>query len=273
VAGELCPVADVDAGEVHDLERTHGVSEGGAAGDVDVLDARDALLEQEDRFVAQRVEDPVGDEAGDLLAQHHRLLAELLHQRDDRVDGGVGRGRPAHDLDAAHDQRRVEEVHVGDAARAAGGVGELRGHDRRGVRGEDRVRRCGLVEPGEDLPLDLQLLDRGLDHQVRAGRGGVEVGAEREARERGVDVGPGAPALRDVAVQPRAQRGLRPRQGLVRDVGGRGVVAGQRAHHRDLRAHRAGAHDKDPVHGHTPLKVGGRFSRNALAPSALSAVV
>ena len=229
-----------------------------------------AVLQQEDRLVADGAEDPVGDEAGDLLAEHDRLLAEPAGQVDDRLHGRLVR---AEHLDAAHHQRRVEEVHVGDAVRAPGGVGELRRHDRRRVRGEDRVRRRELVEPGEDLPLDVQLLDGRLDHEVRGRRGGVEVRGEREPGEGVVDVVAGAAALGDVAVEPRTQGRLRAGQRVVGEVGDGRVVAGEGADHGDLRAHRAGADDEHSLHRHTPLNAGGRFSRNALAPSALSAVV
>src|SRR4051795_1741745 len=51
VAGELGVVADVDAGEVHQLERTHRIAQRGAAGGVDGLDGGDPVLEQEDRLV------------------------------------------------------------------------------------------------------------------------------------------------------------------------------------------------------------------------------
>ena len=108
---------------------------------------------------------------------------------------------------------------------------------------------CGgarLVQPGEDLPLDVQLLHRRLDHQVRAGRRGVEVGGEREPVERGVDVVAGAALLRDVPVEPAAQLGPRAVQCVVGEVGDGRVVPGQRADHGDLRAHRTGADDEDP---------------------------
>jgi hypothetical protein len=69
VPGLLGEVADVDPGEVHQLERAHRVAQGRAADRVDRLDRRDAVLEQEDRLVPDGVEDPVGHEARDLLVQ------------------------------------------------------------------------------------------------------------------------------------------------------------------------------------------------------------
>ena len=45
----------------------------------------DTLLQQGDRLVADGTEDPVGDEARDLLVQHDRLLAEPARERGDRL--------------------------------------------------------------------------------------------------------------------------------------------------------------------------------------------
>jgi hypothetical protein len=163
-------------------------------------------------------------------------------------------------------QRRVEEVHVGDAVRASGGVGELRRHDRRRVRGEDCVRRCQLVEAGEELPLDVQLLDGCFDHEVRGRRGAVEARGEREPGERGVDVVAGAAAVGDVAIEPRTQGRLRASQHVVGEVGDGRVVAGEGAHHGDLRAHRARADDEHSLHGQTHVKAGGRFSKGSARP-------
>ena len=74
--------------------------------------------------------------------------------------------------------------------------------------------------------------------------------------------------------EPAAQLRLGALQRCVGEVGGGGGVSGERRDHRDLRTHGAGAHDEDPVHApHRPAKAAGRFSRKALAPSALSSVV
>src|SRR5690606_31969799 len=56
-AGLLRGVADVDAGQVHQLERTHRVPQGEAAGLVDRLDARVAALVEAERLVAHGVQD------------------------------------------------------------------------------------------------------------------------------------------------------------------------------------------------------------------------
>ena len=168
----LGQVADVDPGEVHELERAHRVSS--AVRQAVSMSSTEEMPFSSRKIASSRTAPRIrlATNPGISWSQHHRRLA--------RVGGPVRRPRsrrrrptsavPGH-LDAAHHQRRVEEVHVGDAVRAPGGVGELRRHDRRRVRGEDRVRRRDLVEVGEDLPLDVQLLDGGFDHEVRGRRG------------------------------------------------------------------------------------------------------
>src|SRR5206468_4856199 len=75
-ARELDVVADVDAGQVHQLEGPHRISQRGPARRVDVLDRGDAVLVEADGLVADRAEDAVGDEAGDLLVEDHRGLPD-----------------------------------------------------------------------------------------------------------------------------------------------------------------------------------------------------
>src|SRR3712207_9169644 len=48
--------------------------------------------------------------------------------------------------------------------------GDLGDRQRGGVGREDRLRRADLVQPGEDLLLELEVLRHGLDHQVGVGQ-------------------------------------------------------------------------------------------------------
>ena len=57
-------------------------------------------------------------------------------------------------------------MHPDHAVRALRGRGQRGDRDRRGVGGEDRLRRQRLVRAAEDVLLHRCVLDHGLDHQV-----------------------------------------------------------------------------------------------------------
>ena len=131
VPGVLGEVADVDAGEVHQLERAHRVAERGAAGGVDVLDGGDRRpLAGRSPRRGRRRGSGWRRSPGSPCRAPPAALPSRSAKRDCGRDRGVGGRRPADHLDAAHHQRRVEEVQVADAVRAAGGVGELRRDER-----------------------------------------------------------------------------------------------------------------------------------------------
>ena len=103
-----------------------------------------------------------------------------LPQRSAKASAGLigvvaGRERP-HDLDQRHHRRRVEEV---DAAHLVGALGRHRQLDdrqRRRVGGEDRRRLDDLLELGEQLLLDGEVLDDALDDEVAVGEAAEVVG-------------------------------------------------------------------------------------------------
>ena len=109
----------VEAEDVDEEERAHR-RDVLCAGDalVDLLDREALLLLRAPDLADRGVEDPVDDEAGDLLAGD-RLLADRLGEVDgclDRLlDGVVARD----DLDQRHDRRRVEEVEADDLVAGA----------------------------------------------------------------------------------------------------------------------------------------------------------
>jgi hypothetical protein len=57
-------------------------------------------------------------------------------------------------------------VHADDALGVLGRDGDLGDRQRRGVRREDRVGGDDLVEPAEDLLLEVQVLGHGLDDEL-----------------------------------------------------------------------------------------------------------
>ena len=98
---------------------------------------------------------------GDLLD----LLGEL-HRGDQHVGRGLG---AAHDLEQLHDVGRREEVQADHVLRPRGAGRDLVDVEVGGVGREDRARLGDLVEPAEDLLLDVHLLEHRLDDQVAVG--------------------------------------------------------------------------------------------------------
>ena len=223
-------------------ERPHRVREAELGDGVDRLRLGDSGVERPDGLVDERHQDPVGDEPGEVVGLS-RNLPELLGEGDDRA-GRLVRGLAAADhLDELQDRHGIEEVHADDLVRPARDGSERADRDRRGVRGEDRLDRQRRVRPPEDVLLDGDVLDDGLDHQV----GWDEVVDGLDATEHLVGIG--SPLLRELggAAADRLERPVgRPRRGVVkRDPAARGS--------RDLRdaaAHLAGADDEDMLELH-----------------------
>ena len=177
--------------------------------------------------------------------------------------------RAADDFDEAHHRRRVEEVEPEDSLRPACGLGDRADRERARVRREDRVGcRCGIERP-EDRPLELEVLERGLDDDAGLGTDRVERMAVPE---------PGQAALDPLVDRVRVQVELRGSpgeavadpcppaldRGLV-DVVEDDLVAGLERELGDARAHRPGADDPDDLLGHGWSLGSGRI-RDRLTP-------
>src|SRR5438132_337526 len=201
---------EVDPGEIHEAERSERMAERLLRSEVDLLERGIALIDQEGRLAPERTEQPIRDEALDLLLHQDRPLADALRELDQerrRLRGGV---RALHDLDDFHDHRRIEVVKVRDLRRTLGGVRDQARYEGGGVGREDRARRAQSIELGEDLSFDRDVLDDRFDGQVRIRRGLREVRGEAEPRPRrgGFVLGPTAlldPAG-DVFVGPALRR-------------------------------------------------------------------
>ena len=102
------------------------------------------------------------DHEGRRVLDEHGALAELLGEGPRRRKRGLVGLVGAHELDERQERDGVEEVdadvraHLGD--REAGGVG-----------GEDGLGLHVLSKLGEDLLLELELLEDGLEHEVAVG--------------------------------------------------------------------------------------------------------
>ncbi len=173
---------DVEADQVHELERTHRVAVG-SHGRIDPLDRRVTGLEQGQGLQGERPVDAVDDEPR-CVTTAHGDLAPRRHERGGPVeDGRVGGGRRDH-LDQRHDRRRVEEVEADDPFRATGHDGDGSHRQGAGIRRQDRARRRRRVEGREDGLLGLEILERRLDDEVWPGGGEiVESGRLVEAGE------------------------------------------------------------------------------------------
>ena len=63
-------------------------------------------------------------------------------------------------------------MHADDIRRPSGGIRDRIDVERRGIGREHGAGPADLAEPGEDFALDDEILEHGLDHEVRAARGG-----------------------------------------------------------------------------------------------------
>ena len=80
-----------------------------------------------------------------------------------------GRLGGAHDLEQLHHVGRREEVQADHVCGRLVTRGDLVDVERRGVGGEDRAGLADAVELGEDLLLDVHVLEHGLDDEVAVG--------------------------------------------------------------------------------------------------------
>ena len=135
---------------------------------VDVLRARRSLLEHAHRVVEDGDQDPVDDEAGRVVARD-RVLADALREGVGRVECGGRRELAADHLDEREHGRRVEEVHAGEALRPLEGGGDLGHRERGGVRRENGVGADDRLDPPEEVLLDREVLEHGLDHEIAVG--------------------------------------------------------------------------------------------------------
>ena len=137
---------------------------------MDLVDlvGRGALQQQLHCLDLARHQHAVADEAI-ANARDHRDLLNLLgeaHGGDQHVVGGLG---AADDLEQLHDISRREEVQANDVLRAAGAGGDLVDVEIGGVGRQDRAGLADGVELGEDLLLDVHLLEHRFDDQVAVG--------------------------------------------------------------------------------------------------------
>ncbi len=229
------------------IGRALGAADRGTGQRIDHVERQLVRLRVRHRRQHREDADPVGDEIRRVLRAHDALAErrddEGLERVQERRIGVLLRDQ----LDQVHVARRVEEV---DAAEARPHRRRQRFRQRvdrepRGVRREDRVRREMRRDLRVEVALPVHPLGDRLDHEVAAGER-----CEIAVVVRRVDVGG--------AIRGRQRRGLElrePGERLVDDAVGvaflRGEIeqddgdAGVREVRGDLRAHDAGAEDRD----------------------------
>jgi hypothetical protein len=144
-------------------------ADGGAGEDVGFLDGEIGGHHLPQHGAEPEGPDAVADEVGRVLADHDTLARHPVAEvRDLAHDRGVGL-RARDQLEQLEVPRRVEEV--GAQETAAELRGQVRGHrgdaEARGVGGHDRRFPDRRRDAGEELPLDLEVLDHRLEHPVR----------------------------------------------------------------------------------------------------------
>ena len=100
----------------------------------------------------------------------HRCLAPGGGGGEHRFGHGRIGGGTAHDLDQRHGRNGVEEVHADEASGTLQGRAERRHGDGGGVGGEDGVGRDNGLQRREQLLLDREILDHGLDDETGTGK-------------------------------------------------------------------------------------------------------
>ena len=194
-------------GEAVGQKRAHRrPSQPGAEADrvIDLLDRRHVVGDQPQRLAPQRLEQPVGDEAVDLVAYDQRPHAERAVDRLCALDRLGRRAFARAHLDERQQVDGVERV-ADDQPLGPGHVGGQPRRQQPGGRGrDDRVGGRGAAGPRQQLALERLALGCALLDQLRALDGILDGGHERQralGRERrGRQPSPGSAAALDLAV-------------------------------------------------------------------------
>jgi len=213
--------------EAHEVDRPEdgraGPAQRRADDGVDVLDLQ-ALGEHEVHGVGHVEDaDAVGDEVGHVLAQDDALAEHVLAEATHGVDDLLLRLPAGDELHELHVPRRVEEVNAQEPLlEALAQVGrDLADPDARGVGGHDAAGIHGLFHLREEVLLDLEVLDDGLDDEVDAGKPRevvLEV-AGPDHRRVALRVEAGGPGLRR-PLEPPDGEAVAPRRALLRQPPG-----------------------------------------------------
>ena len=179
----ITPEADIEADEVGQLERSHRMVQAAPRAGVDVLGRAEPLLEGAHRLGQERHQDPVDDEAGPVGRHDHHprlgpvTLAAVRLQLAPPGRGSRPRSRPRSPELRISSTRRITGtglkkcIPTNRGRRIRGhGRGQVGDRDRARVRREDRPGLGETVDLSPERPLDVDVLEHGLDHEVGARR-------------------------------------------------------------------------------------------------------
>src|SRR5690606_24320549 len=233
---------DVDAGQVHELERPHAEATHVAHDAVDILRLCDALAQDADAL-GEAAAAVIDDEARRVAAAHGDAALALADDHQRLSHPGCGEHAVDH-LDQLHQRYRIEIVQAGDARLVLADGRDLRDRQRGGVGGEDRVGAADGVEGREQVLLDLEILEHRFDDDLAIAERFDAVDDLDAPQRRFGGVG-GHPALLDLAPQHAVDE-------VLRLLGGSRIgveyLAAHSALGRDLNdaaSHHAGADDAD----------------------------
>ena len=157
-------VRHVEAGEIEQFKRPHAEAGALAQHTVNLGAFGDAFAEDAQGLGAIGAAGMVDDEAGAVLGPY-TAVAQARGEGEQGVADFRSAGQAVDHLDHAHQRHRVEEVKAGDPLRPLAGGGDGGDRQRRGIAGEDGLRRDYGFQPAQQFLLGLQALDDGLHHQ------------------------------------------------------------------------------------------------------------
>ena len=237
----------VAAGEVHRRERPDAHLERLLADDVDLLGRACAFLGEQCAREEQAFEDRVERVAVARLHRDRDLADRLVERHQPRRRRGRGVDA-AHDLDHQVALSREEVVHDARATLVLDAREDHFGLEVARVADEDRVLRHEAFDLREDLGLQLLVLRRRFDDEVRALQV-VVVRREGDAREHLVRLLLRERGALDALADLLRELGLAVVERCLRDVDDDGLHAERRQdlgeEQRDVRADLAGADDGD----------------------------
>ena len=218
-----------------------------------------AVVERPDGLVGVGAEEAVDREAVAVLAAQ-RLLAARGAERQRQLDRALVGRLALHDLDDRVDGGRAEIVQAEEAARLGQVGGEIADPEAARVGRHQAVERQDRAQALEQARLDAEVLEHGLDHEVRVG----------QILERAADRDPAGSRPRRPPAASGPCRRCGCRTSWPGPAPGRRLGAGVDQPHPeavlrqvggDARPHRAGADDADALdirHAQGPPRLRGR---------------
>eukprot|EP00906_Rhabdomonas_costata_P010430 RCo014633 len=157
--------AGVQPDVVRKNERAHGHVRASHHRHINVGEARHATLQHQQSLAKVGHQQAVHNEPWGVPAGHGLLLDRLAPVHRGLEGVIAGQGSPD-DLNQLHHLDGVEEVQANQLVTATRSLAQLGDGERGGVRAEDGILLGLLAKLGEELLLDVQVLNNGLNNQV-----------------------------------------------------------------------------------------------------------